>query len=227
LPKAKVPEAEPNAQLLIDLITKSRDILKDHPINIAREMCDQLPGNLIWLWGGGKKPSMPTLKEKYGISAAAISAVDLVKGIGTYAGMQIINVEGATGLADTNYEGKADAALEALKTNDLVFVHIEAPDEAGHVGDYELKVKAIEDLDQRCIGRIVRGMTEPYAIAILPDHPTPVKTRTHARDPVPFVIAAPNLKSDEQKTYDEFAAKQGGYGLVENEYLISLLVANH
>ena len=152
-----MPEAEKNAQILRDMIEKSRAILRDHPVNVAREMCDQRPGNLIWPWGGGKKPSMPTLKEKYGIKSAVISAVDLVKGIGTYAGMQIINVEGATGLADTNYEGKADAALEALKTNDLVFVHVEAPDEAGHVGDYKLKVKTIEDLDQRCIGRIMDG----------------------------------------------------------------------
>ncbi|HSV49505.1 MAG TPA: cofactor-independent phosphoglycerate mutase, partial [Candidatus Acidoferrales bacterium] len=141
LPKALVPEAEKNAQLLKDMIIKSRDILRDHPVNVAREMCEKRPGNLIWPWGGGKKPSMPTLKEKYDIKSAVISAVDLVKGIGSYAGMQIINVKGATGLYDTNYEGKADAALEALKTNDLVFVHVEAPDEAGHVGDYNLKVK--------------------------------------------------------------------------------------
>jgi len=226
LPKAKTPEAEPYAWLLRDLVTKSRDILKDHPVNVAREMCDQRPGNLIWPWGGGKKPSMPTLKEKYGITGAAISAVDLVKGIGIYAGMQIINVQGATGLADTNYEGKADAALQALKTHDLVFVHVEAPDEAGHVGDYELKVKTIEDLDRRCLGRILDGMTEPYAVAILPDHPTPVKMRTHARDPVPFAIAAPNLEPDGQKAFDEFAARQGGYGLVENKYLLPLLLAN-
>jgi 2,3-bisphosphoglycerate-independent phosphoglycerate mutase len=226
LPKAKVPEAEANAQILRDMIEKSREILRNHPVNIAREMCDQRPGNLIWPWGGGKKPAMFTLQEKYGIKSAAISAVDLVKGIGTYAGMQIINVKGATGLADTNYEGKADAALEALKTNDLVFVHIEAPDEAGHVGDYKLKTKTIEDLDQRCIGRIMNGMSEPYAIAILPDHPTPIKTRTHARDPVPFVIASPNTEPDGLKVYDEFTAKKGGYGLVENEYLISLLLSS-
>jgi Predicted phosphoglycerate mutase, AP superfamily len=170
---------------------------------------------------------MPTLKEKYGVKSAAISAVDLVKGIGTYAGMQIINVKGATGLADTNYEGKADAALEALKTNDLVFVHVEAPDEAGHVGDYKLKLQTIEDLDRRCLGRIISGMKEPYAIAVLPDHPTPIKTRTHARDPVPFAIAAPSLEPDGVKVFDEDAAKKGGYGLVEDQYLISLLLSIH
>ena len=225
LPKAMAPEAESTAQLLRDMIVKSRDILQDHPVNIAREMMGKCMGNLIWPWGGGKKPSMPDLKEKIGLKSAVISAVDLVKGIGTYAGMQVIEVRGATGLYDTNYEGIADAALEALKTNDLVFVHVEAPDEAGHVGDFDLKVKTIEDLDKRCIGRIVDGMAEPYAIAILPDHPTPIKTRTHSRDPVPFVVAAPSIEPDGVTMFDEISAKQGGYGLVEKEYLISLLTS--
>ncbi len=225
-PKALTNNAEKDAELLNDMIARSRDILRDHPINIARQKANKNPGNLIWPWGGGRKPAMPTLKEKYGIKSAAISAVDLVKGIGTYAGMQIINVNGATGLSDTNYEGKADAALEAIKTNDLVFVHVEAPDEAGHVGDYKLKVKTIEDLDRRCIGRIMAGMKEPYAIAVLPDHPTPIKTRTHARDPVPFSIAAPSLMPDGVEKFDEESAKKGGYGLVDNDYLISLLLSS-
>jgi 2,3-bisphosphoglycerate-independent phosphoglycerate mutase len=224
LPKAKVPEAEKNAQILRNLISESRKILQNHPVNIAREKAGKRPANLIWPWGGGKKPSMPTLKEKFGMKAAVISAVDLVKGIGSYAGMQIINVKGATGLADTNYEGKADAALEALKTNDLVFVHVEAPDEAGHCKDYNLKVKTIEDLDKRCLGRILAGLKEPYAIAILPDHPTPIKIGTHSRDPVPFAIAAPKLKHDGVKAFDEFSAKKGGFGLIENDYLISVLL---
>ena len=227
LPRATVPEAEKNAKLLQDMILKSKEILSSHPVNLNRQKAGKNPGNLIWFWGGGKKPSMPTLKEKFGIKSAVISAVDLVKGIGSYAGMQIINVKGATGLYDTNYEGKADAALEAIKTNDLVFIHVEAPDEAGHVGDYKLKVRTIEDLDKRCIGRIMAGMTEPYAIAILPDHPTPIKIRTHSRDPVPFTIAAPSLKPDGLKMYDEESAKNGGYGLVEKDYLISLLLSNH
>ena len=224
-PKALTADAEADSKLLNDLIAKSRGILRSHPVNAAREAAGKNPGNLIWPWGGGRKPAMPTLKEKYGVKSAAISAVDLVKGIGIYAGMQIINVKGATGLADTNYEGKADAALEAIKTNDLVFVHVEAPDEAGHVGDYKLKVKTIEDLDRRCLGRIMAGMKEPYAIAVLPDHPTPIKTRTHARDPVPFSIAAPSLKPDGVKVFDEDSAKKGEYGLVTDQYLISLLLA--
>ena len=224
LPKAKVPEAEKNAQLLRDLINGSRDILKSHPVNVAREKNGKSPGNLIWPWGGGKKPSMPTLKEKFAIKSAVISAVDLVKGIGTYAGMEIINVHGATGLDNTNYEGKADAALKALKTNDLVFVHVEAPDEAGHCKDFKLKVKTIEDLDKRLLGRILDGINEPYAIAILPDHPTPIKTGTHSREPVPFSIASPFLKPDGIKKFDEISARKGSFGLVENDYLISLLL---
>jgi 2,3-bisphosphoglycerate-independent phosphoglycerate mutase len=194
-------------------------------VNVAREKGGKHPGNLIWFWGGGTKPAMPTLKEKYGISGAVISAVDLVKGLATYAGMEIINVPGATGLANTNYEGKADAALKTLETNDLVFVHVEAPDEAGHVKDWALKVKTIEDLDRRLLGRVMAGMKEPYAIAVLPDHPTPIRLGTHSRDPVPFSIKAPNLKPDGVKKFDEDSAKNGAFGLIEHEYLISLLLA--
>ena len=166
LPKAKSAEAEKTARFLRELIIRSGGILRKHPVNVAREKAGKNPGNLIWLWGGGKKPSMPTLKEKFGVKGAVISAVDLVKGIGTYAGMEIINVPGATGLYNTNYEGKADAALKALEDNDFVFVHVEAPDEAGHCKDYALKVKTIEDLDKRLLGRILDGLREPYAIAI-------------------------------------------------------------
>jgi 2,3-bisphosphoglycerate-independent phosphoglycerate mutase len=226
LPKAKSAEAEKTARLLRELINRSGGILRTHPVNIAREKAGKRPGNLIWPWGGGKKPSMPTLREKYGLKAAVISAVDLVKGIGTYAGMEIINVPGATGLYNTNYEGKADAALKALEDNDLVFVHVEAPDEAGHVRDYALKVKTIEDLDKRLLGRILDGLTEPYAIAISPDHPTPIRIGTHSRDPVPFAIKSPFLKPDGVKKFDELSARNGAFGLVEHDYLISLLISS-
>jgi len=226
LPKAKSAEAEKTARLLRELINRSGGILRTHPVNIAREKAGKRPGNLIWPWGGGKKPSMPTLREKYGLKAAVISAVDLVKGIGTYAGMEIINVPGATGLYNTNYEGKADAALKALEDNDLVFVHVEAPDEAGHIRDYALKVKTIEDLDKRLLGRILDGLTEPYAIAISPDHPTPIRIGTHSRDPVPFAIKSPFLKPDGVKKFDEFSARNGAFGLVEHDYLISLLISS-
>jgi 2,3-bisphosphoglycerate-independent phosphoglycerate mutase len=227
MPKAKSPEAEKTARLLRDLINGSRDILRSHPVNIAREKAGKRPGNLIWPWGGGKKPSMPTFKEKYGLKSAVISAVDLVKGLGTYAGMEIINVPGATGLYNTNYEGKADATLEAIERNDLVFVHVEAPDEAGHCRDFALKVQTIEDLDKRLLGRILDGLSEPYAIAIMPDHPTPIGTGTHARDPVPFAIKSPGLKPDGVKKFDEFSARNGAFGLVEHDYLISLLVSSN
>ena len=226
LPKAKSTKAEKTARLLRDLIDGSRDILGPHPVNIAREKAGKRPGNLIWPWGGGKKPSMPTFKEKYGLKAAVISAVDLVKGIGAYAEMEIIKVPGATGLYNTNYEGKAEAALKALKNNDLVFVHVEAPDEAGHTKDYALKVKTIEDLDKRLLGRILDGLTEPYAIAVLPDHPTPIRIATHSRDPVPFSIKSPFLKPDGIKKFDEVSARKGAFGLVEHDYLISLLTSS-
>jgi 2,3-bisphosphoglycerate-independent phosphoglycerate mutase len=152
--------------------------------------------------------------------------VDLVKGIGTYAEMKIINVSGASGLADTNYEGKADAALKALEDNDFVFVHVEAPDEAGHAKDYRLKVKTIEDLDKRLVGRLLRGLREPYAIAVLPDHPTPIRIGTHTRDPVPFAIQSPCIEADDVQKFDEISARNGAFGLVEKESLITLLLSS-
>lgn len=226
LPKAKSEEAEKTTSLLKETIHESKRILKSHPVNIARQKAGKNPGNMIWPWGGGNKPALPSFKQKYGLNAAVISAVDLVKGIGIYAGMEIINVPGATGLYDTNYEGKADAALKALEENDLVFVHVEAPDEAGHERDYNLKIKAIEDFDKKVVGRILNGLKEPYAIAVLPDHATPIRIGTHTRDPVPFAIRSPVLSSDAVRKFDEFSAKKGAFGLIEHEYLMSLLVSS-
>jgi len=225
LPKAKSPEAEKTANLIRDAIRKSKEILEAHPVNVARRKSGKNTGNMIWPWGGGEKPSMPSFKEKYGLKAAVISAVDLVKGIGVYTGMKIINVPGATGREDTNYEGKAEYALKALEDNDLVFVHVEAPDEAGHVKDYNLKVKTIEDLDKRLIGRILEGLTEPYAIAVLPDHPTPIKIGTHTKDPVPFAVQSPNIEADGVKKFDEFSARNGAFGLIEQDGVVSLLTS--
>ena len=226
LPKAKSPEAEKTAKLLKEALRKSKEILESHPVNIARQKNGKKPGNMIWPWGGGEKPSMPSFKEKYGVQAAVISAVDLVKGIGVYTGMQVIEVAGATGREDTNYEGKADAVLKALKDNDLVLVHVEAPDEAGHAKDYNLKIKTIEDLDCKLLGRILQGLKEPYAIAILPDHPTPVKIGTHTKEPVPFAIQSPQLEADGVQKFDEFSARNGGFGLVEKKGVVSLLLSN-
>jgi len=225
LPKAKLPEAEKTASLLREAIRRSKEVLEAHQVNVARQKSGKNMGNMIWPWGGGKKPSMPLFKEKYGLKAAVISAVDLVKGIGIYTGMKVIDVPGATGRDDTNYEGKADYALKALKDNDFVFVHVEATDEAGHAKDYKLKVKTIEDLDKRLLGRILDGLKEPYAIAVLPDHPTPIKIGTHTREPVPFAIKSPRLDADAVQKFDEFSAKRGGFGLVEQDGVVSLLLS--
>ena len=225
LPKAKLPEAEATAALLKEAIRKSKKILEAHPVNVSRKKKGINPGNMIWPWGGGEKPSIPSFKDKYGLKAAVISAVDLVKGIGVYAGMKVIDVPGATGREDTNYEGKADYALKALEDNDLVFVHVEAPDEAGHIKDYKLKVETIEDLDKRLIGRILEGLEEPYAIAVLPDHPTPIEIGTHTREPVPFAVQSPQIDADGVQKFDEFSAKNGGFGLVEQEGVVALLLS--
>ncbi len=226
LPRAKSKEATEAASLLRDAIYQSKKVLDAHPVNVARREAGKSPGNMIWPWGGGTKPVMPSFKEKYGVNGAVISAVDLVKGIGTYVGMKIITVSGATGLADTNYEGKADAALKALDDYDFVFVHVEAPDEAGHVKDYALKVKTIEDLDKRLLGRLLRGLKEPCAIAVLPDHPTPITVGTHTRDPVPFAIKSPCIDADGVQKFDEVSAKNGAFGLVEKESLVALLFSS-
>jgi 2,3-bisphosphoglycerate-independent phosphoglycerate mutase len=226
LPKTKVKQVEETASLLRDMIQKSAAVLESHPVNVARAKAGKRPGNLIWPWGGGPAPSMPSFNKKYGLKAAVISAVDLVKGIGAHAGMSIINVPGATGLANTNYEGKADHALQALEENDFVFVHVEAPDEAGHVKDPALKVKTIEDLDKRLLGRILPELKEPCAVALLPDHPTPISVGTHTRDPVPFAIYSPAMKADGVKKFDETSAKKGAYGLVTEESLMSLFVSS-
>jgi len=225
LPRAKSKEAEKAVNLLRETIQKSKGVLESHPVNVARRETGKRPGNLIWPWGGGTKPVLPSFKEKYGLNAAVISAVDLVKGIGAYAGMKNISVSGATGLADTNYEGKADAVLKALEDNDFVFVHVEAPDEAGHVKDYKLKVKTIEDLDRRLVGRIQRGLKEPYTIAVLPDHPTPIRIGTHTKDPVPFAIQSPMICADSVKKFDEVSAKDGAFGIVEKGSLVSLMLS--
>ena len=217
LPRASSEETGSTVDLLNRLILDSKKVLENHAVNVARKRSGKRPGNMIWPWGGGRTPVMPTFKEKYGVDAAVISAVDLVKGIGVYAGMKVVDVPGATGLYDTNYEGKAEYALEALEECDMVFVHVEAPDEAGHSRDYKLKVKTIEDLDKRLLGHIMDGLKEDCAIAVLPDHPTPIKIGTHTRDPVPFAIYSPSIEADRVRQFDESSAKRGGFGLIEGE----------
>jgi 2,3-bisphosphoglycerate-independent phosphoglycerate mutase len=172
------------------LMDNSVELLLAHPVNKARQEGSKRLANSIWLWGQGRRPNMPTFKEKYDLEGAMISAVDLTKGLGIYAGFEVINVPGATGWIDTNYVGKAEHALWALRTKDVVYVHVEAPDEAGHTGDLKNKLRAIEDFDEFIVGNIVHGMKQfdEYRILALPDHPTPVELRTHTSDPVPFII---------------------------------------
>ena len=228
LPGAVEESGEETAALLRDLIQKSQHLLKCHPVNIRRKKEGKDQANSIWPWSPGYKPAMLTLKEMYGIeSGAVISAVDLIQGIGVYAGLDVIKVEGVTGLYDTNYEGKAQAAIEALKTRDFVYLHVEASDEAGHEGNYDLKLKTIEYLDNRIVRYLVEEiakMDEPVAIAVLPDHPTPWKLKTHTRDAVPFLIWYPGIEADEVCAYDEISARKGSYGLLESHQFMEELL---
>lgn len=225
-------EAEDTASLINELILKSQELLKNHPINQKRIADGKDPANSIWPWSPGYRPQMETLSDTFpGIkSGAVISAVDLIRGIGYYAGLRRLEVEGATGLYDTNYENKVAAALDALKKDDFVYLHIEASDEAGHEGDVDLKIKTIENLDSRAVGPIyeaVKDWDEPVAIAVLPDHPTPCELRTHTKDPIPFLIWHPGIEADSVQTYDEVAACEGSYGLLkEDEFMKTFMLAN-
>ena len=212
-------EAQETASLINDLILKSQELLARHPYNLAKAAKGERQANSIWPWSGGYRPSMQTLMDQYPQikTGAVISAVDLIQGIGRYAGLRIIKVPGATGLADTNYEGKAQAAIEALQKDDFVFVHVEATDEAGHDGDLDLKLRAINYLDQRLIKPIFEAtekMNEPVCIAVLPDHPTPVELRIHVNEPVPFLIYYKGIEPDAVQRYDEISCVSGSYGLL-------------
>ena len=211
--------AQQTADLLNNLILKSQEVLAEAPLNVKRkaEGCDT--ANSIWPWGGGYRPKMKTLNEMYPEikSGSVISAVDLIRGIGIYAGLHNIIVPGATGLANTDYEAKTRAALDALRHDDFVFLHVEASDEAGHDGDLELKLRTIENLDRRMVRPIYEEVSkwqEPVCIAIMPDHPTPVEIRTHLSEPVPFAIWHRGIEPDEVKTYDEVSCVNGSYGLI-------------
>jgi 2,3-bisphosphoglycerate-independent phosphoglycerate mutase len=223
--KAQCPEAQSTAELLNTLILKSQEILAQHPVNLKRIAEGKDPANSIWPWSPGYRPQMSLLSEKYPAirKGAVISAVDLINGIGRYAGLRNITVEGATGLYNTNYEGKVAAAIEALRTDDFVYLHIEASDEAGHEGDLKLKQLTIENLDKRAVGPIaeaVKDWDEPVAIAVLPDHPTPCELRTHTAEPVPFLIYYPGIEPDRVETFDEIACVEGSYGLMkEDEFM--------
>ena len=226
--KPEAPKAQETADLLNNLILQSQEILKDHPVNLRRIAAGKDPANSIWPWSPGYRPAMQTMQEMYGFKqGSVISAVDLIRGIGVYAGLEVIDVEGATGLYDTNYEGKAHAALEALKTNDFVYLHVEASDEAGHEGDVDLKIRTIENLDKRAIGILFEELQkwdEPVAIAVLPDHPTPCAIRTHTNTPVPFLIYKPGQEPDSVTRFDEFSVLEGKYGILEKDEFIKELL---
>ena len=209
---------------VLTLMKESQRLLKNHPVNKAREAKGLLPANSIWLWGQGRSPHMVTLKERFGIDGYVISAVHLIKGIGMLAGLEVLEVPGITGYFDTNYDGKAQYTLKGLREKDFVYVHVEAPDEAGHMGDLRLKIDAIEAFDEKIVGAILKGMEEfkRYKVLVLPDHPTPLSVRTHTADLVPYVIYSNEgrRKSAHGKTFDEASAGRSGISIEKGFELI-------
>jgi 2,3-bisphosphoglycerate-independent phosphoglycerate mutase len=216
---------ESGGDRILSLMKESERILENHPVNLARKAKGLRSANSIWLWGQGRSPKMVTLKERFGIEGYVISAVHLLKGIGILAGLDVLDVPGATGYFDTNYDGKAQYALRGLKEKDFVYVHVEAPDEAGHMGDLRLKIKMIETFDEKIVGAILEGLKdfERYKVLVLPDHPTPLSIRTHTADPVPYVIysSEDGSQGNPVEGFDEFSAKKNqilidkGFELIE------------
>lgn len=215
--------AQQTADMINTLILKSQQLLEQHPFNKERAAQQKDAANSIWPWSGGYRPKMDTLQQMYPQikEGDVISAVDLIRGIGRYAGLNRVTVEGMTGLADTNYENKAQAAIDMLRQHDFVYLHVEASDEAGHDGDLELKLKTIENLDRRIVKPVYEEVSTwtdtPVCIAILPDHPTPVELRVHVAEPVPFIIWHPGITPDGVETYDEVSCVSGSYGLLRLE----------
>ncbi|WP_289055216.1 cofactor-independent phosphoglycerate mutase [Carboxylicivirga marina] len=226
----KPMESNDTVKILRQLMFESNELLSNHPVNIRRKTEGKAVANMIWPWSPGFKPQMPSIKEMYGLEkGVVISAVDLIHGLGKFGGLKSIFVEGATGLYDTNYSGKADAALKALdEGHDYVFLHIEAPDEAGHEGDVELKIRTLEDIDSKVVRPILAYMNEhqdDLTVAFLPDHPTPCEIRTHTRDNVPFMILHPNSEADKVKVYDEASVKEGAWGVLNQTEFMKVLLS--
>ncbi|MBI5234726.1 MAG: cofactor-independent phosphoglycerate mutase [Deltaproteobacteria bacterium] len=229
--EAHLPSGD-GAEALLRLMKRSSEILKDHPTNKARVVAGEKPATSIWLWGQGRAPLMPTMKDRFGVNGAMISAVDLMKGIGIYAGLEVLKVPGVTGWLDTNYKGKAEYALESLKKGDFVCVHVEAPDEAGHKGNLQEKLTAIEDFDREVVGRVLRGIAEtgePYRVVALCDHPTPIELKTHTSASVPFVMASSSggggalVERAVKAHYCEREAKQTGVFMSKADAFIEAL----
>ncbi|MCX6695422.1 MAG: cofactor-independent phosphoglycerate mutase [Candidatus Altiarchaeota archaeon] len=215
------PDAAETAKVLNDIMRESVDLLSKHPVNVKRVGSGKNPGNMLWFWGPGRNPKLEKFESKYGLSGSLISAVDLLKGIARVIGLEVIDVPGATGYLDTNYEGKADYALKSLESKDFVYVHIESTDESGHEGSLEHKIKAIEDIDERVLGRMLNKLEGDYVLGLLPDHATPIEVRTHVDDPVPFAIYDKRKKPDKTRSYSEKEAKKGAYGLIEGHEFMS------
>lgn len=216
-------------EIIRELMERSKSILADHPVNRKRIAAGRNPGNMIWPWGQGRVPNMPGILEKYGLTGSVISAVDLIKGIGYYAGLDIITVPGATGYLDTNYLGKAEYALESLRERDFVWVHVEAPDEAGHAADVEAKIKAIGEFDSKVVGTVLRGIEksgEEYLLLVLPDHLTPISVRTHVHGSVPFAACGTRIESDHVDSFCEVAADSGSMRFEKGYTLMPYLVGN-
>jgi len=223
-----LPRGE-GAEFLLEIMEISREVFPDHPVNRKRFDEGKPPANSIWLWGQGKAPRMMTFREKYGVTGSVVAAVDLIRGIGIYAGLDVVNVPGATGYIDTNFSGKAEYALRELETKDFVLIHVEAPDEAGHNGSAPDKIRAIERIDEDMVGPILaRARSEgDLTVLVLPDHPTPVAIRTHSQEPVPFTFypSPPGLLSFPGKRYTEADAKATGQFLDAGTRLIGYLFA--
>ena len=210
------------AQEIQQIMFESKEYLKDLEVNQKRE----IPANMVWLWGQGVTPKLPNFKETYGITASVITGVDLLKGIGNFAGMNIVNVPGATGYFDTDYKQKGEYGIEALNETDLLLIHIEAPDEAGHAQNIEEKVKAIERIDEFIVGPIIDSLKgQDFRAAILPDHPTPISVGTHTRDDVPLVIYDSNREGDGCESFDEEGVKKGSLENKKGHFLISRLIS--
>ncbi len=220
---AHLPQGD-GAERLLEIMAASREVLAAHPVNIKRIQDGKKPATSVWLWGHGKVPQLESYRTKFGLSGAVISAVDLIKGIGVCAGLDVVNVAGATGYIDTNYLGKAEAALAALEDHDFVYLHVEAPDEAAHAGRMDHKIQSIEDFDRLIVGTVLEGIKKfgDYAILCTPDHPTPVKLMTHTSDPVPFVIYRNDGGSNGASSYDEAQAAATGL-LVDGYRLMEML----
>jgi 2,3-bisphosphoglycerate-independent phosphoglycerate mutase len=224
--KPYLPQGE-GEEFLRSLIYNSYEILENIEVNKRRRGEGKPPANLIWLWGQGRLPQLPLFFLKWGLVGGVISAVDLIKGLGKSAGLQVINVPGATGYIDTNYEGKAEYALEALERIDFIFIHIEAPDECGHIADLENKIASIEAIDEKIVGKIIRelpSIDEDYKILILPDHPTPISVRTHTADPVPFLIYSSEKPLRGEENFSERWGKEREYFIEEGNRLIEIFL---